>query len=124
MKGFEDLDVWKEGCKIAIAIYDVTSKGHFLRDFGLQDQLRRCAVSIPSNIAEGKERESIKELIRYLYIAKGSSAELRTQLVIANKIGYLTDKLYIELSSDAITISRMLGSFIRKLKENSKAKKA
>jgi four helix bundle protein len=116
MKSFEDLDVWQEGCKMATDIYELTSKGEFAKDFGLRDQIRRCSVSIPSNIAEGKERESVNELIRYLYISKGSSAELKTQLFIAHKVGYMTEDTYSYLSEKTTRISRMLGSFIKKLK--------
>ena len=116
MKSFENLNVWQDGCKIAIEIYHVTGKGDFTKDFGLRDQIRRCAVSIPSNIAEGKERETVKELLRYLYIAKGSAAELRTQLFIANKIGYLNEQTYMDLTERIIKVSAMLGKFIKMLK--------
>ncbi|MEN8263531.1 MAG: four helix bundle protein [Nitrospirota bacterium] len=115
--GFEGLEVWKEGCNISIEIYGVTNRGAFTKDFGLRDQIRRCAVSIPSNIAEGKERETVKELIRYLYIAKGSAAELKTQLFIAYKIGYLVEQKYKDLSDNTIRISGMLGKFIKTLKD-------
>ena len=116
MKSFEDLAVWQEGCKIAKEIYQVTGEGDFTKDFGLRDQIRRCAVSIPSNIAEGKERETVKELIRYLYSAKGSTAELRTQLFIANKIGYLNERTHIDLAEKIVKVSAMLGKFIKMLK--------
>ena len=95
MKNFEDLNIWKQGCQLAIDIYQVTGKEQFARDFGLRDQIRRSAVSIPSNISEGKERETLTELIRFLYIAKGSAAELKTQLYIAQKVGYLDSDIYI-----------------------------
>lgn len=124
MKRFEDLDVWKEGCNIAIEIYGVTNDGAFSKDFGLRDQIRRCAVSVPSNIAEGKERETVKELIRYLYIAKGSAAELRTQLFIAYNVGYVNNKMHDQLSEKINRVSRMLGSFIRTLKSGKGAKGA
>ena len=117
MHSFDNLNIWQEGCNIAIEIYGVTNKGEFTRDFGLRDQIRRCSVSIPSNIAEGKERETVSELIRYLYIAKGSAAELRTQLFIAYKVGYVNNETYIQLSEKIVRVSRMLGSFIKKLKE-------
>jgi four helix bundle protein len=116
VKSFENLDIWQDGCKIATEIYHVTGEGDFSKDFGLRDQIRRCAVSIPSNIAEGKERETLKELLRYLYIAKGSAAELRTQLFIANKIGYLNEQTYMDLTERIIKVSAMLGKFIKTLK--------
>lgn len=116
MKAFKELDVWEEGCNIAVEIYSVTNKGEFAKDFGLRDQIRRCAVSVPSNIAEGKERETVNELIRYLYIAKGSAAELRTQLYIAYQIGYLHEHIYKELLERVVNVSSMLGKFIKTLK--------
>ena len=122
--GFEGLDVWKEGCNIAVEIYGVTNNGPFSKDFGLRDQIRRCAVSIPSNIAEGKERESVRELIRYLYIAKGSAAELKTQLLISSKVGYLDKQSFINLSEKIERISGMLGSFIRTLKGGKECEKS
>ena len=119
MKNFEDLDIWKQGCQLAIDIYQVTGKEQFARDFGLRDQIRRSAVSIPSNISEGKERETLRELIRFLYIAKGSAAELKTQLYIAQKVGYLDSDIYLDFNTRVTTLSRKIGSFIRKLKGSS-----
>lgn len=119
MKSFEDLDIWKEGCQLAIDLYQVTGKDQFARDFGLRDQIRRSAVSIPSNISEGKERETLRELIRYLYIAKGSAAELKTQLYIAQRVGYLESDTYLDFNKRVITLSKKIGSFIRKLKGSS-----
>ncbi len=116
MNSFKELDVWKAGCSIAVEIYEITNKGEFGKDFGLRDQMRRCSVSIPSNIAEGKERETVNELKRYLYIAKGSAAELRTQLLISYKISYLDKKTFTYLSEKVEKLSQMLGSFIKKLK--------
>lgn len=84
---FEDLEVWQEAVSLAVEIYGVSKSGALSQDFGLRDQLQRAAVSVASNIAEGKERETIPELIRYLYVAKGSSGELKTQLIIAQRIG-------------------------------------
>ena len=76
-KSFEDLEVWKRSSRLAVEIYSALRD---CRDFSLKDQMTRAAVSIPSNIAEGAERYSDKEFARFLYIARGSSAELRTQL--------------------------------------------
>src|SRR5580765_7300739 len=73
---FEDLQVWQEAASLAVEVYAVSKNGDFSQDFGFRDQLLRSAVSIAANIAEGKERETIPEFIRYLYIAKGSSGEL------------------------------------------------
>ena len=91
---FEDLECWREATSLAIEVYQASSDGEINKDFVLREQIRRAAVSIASNIAEGKERETIAEFIRFLYIARGSAGELRTQLYIANKIGYLNDDRY------------------------------
>ena len=122
MARFEDLDVWKEGCNIAVEIYGVTNIGKFAKDFGLRDQIRRSSVSIPSNIAEGKERETVKELVRYLYISKGSAAELKTQLLIAHKVGYVNAQTYTYFSERILKVSKMLGSFIKTLKSKKSEK--
>ena len=81
---FEDLKVWQEGIKLTVDIYNELKD---CRDFGLRDQMQKASVSIPSNIAEGYDRHSNKEYIHFLYIAKGSCSELRTQLYIALKTG-------------------------------------
>ena len=80
--------------------------------------MRRAAVSISSNIAEGKERETVPEFIRYLYIAKGSAGELRTQLIIAGRIGYLKEEKVKILINDTEIIGAMIGNLIKRLKEN------
>jgi len=74
---------------LAVSIYKITADGDLAKDFGLKDQLRRAAISIPSNLAEGDERDTDKDAVRFFYIAKGSIAELRTQLQIAFEIGYM-----------------------------------
>ena len=80
---FEQLDVWKRSCQLSIKVYNIFAK---IKDNGLYNQITRAAVSVPSNIAEGSERQTTKEFIQFLYIAKGSVAELRTQLYIAGKL--------------------------------------
>ena len=109
MIGFERLDVWKEGCRLTVDIYSELQK---CRDNGLRDQMQRAAVSIPSNIAEGSERQSEKEFIQFLYIAKGSCAELRTQLYIASKIGAIPAASCTALVTRCKSVSRMLQSLI------------
>jgi len=113
---FEDLDCWQEAVSLASEIYECTSQGEFSKDFGLRDQLRRSVVSIASNVAEGKERETVNEFVRFLYIAKGSAGELRTQLHIAENIGYLTSGKARELREKAERISAMLANLIKTLK--------
>lgn len=97
MGGFRDLNVWQKGKELAVQIYGITQKEPFNRDYGFKDQIRRAAVSIPSNIAEGDERGSNKDCVRFFYMAKGSLAELQTQLEIAYAIGYLDEQLMKDL---------------------------
>ena len=101
---------------MAVKIYEMSQEGTLAKDFGLRDQIRRAAVSIPSNIAEGFERESKAEFKRYLLIAKGSCGELRTQLFIANAIKAIEKQRCDELISECTEISSMLSGLIRHLK--------
>ena len=118
----EDIEIWKRSCRLAVEIYKLTGQGPFDKDWGLRDQIRRAAVSIPSNIAEGFERESSAEFKRFLLIAKGSCGELRTQLYIAQALGYIA-KLEVErLIGECIEISSMISSLISHLKKNKKLK--
>jgi len=111
--GFRELLVWQKSKALAVAIYKCTSHGAFARDFGLRDQIRRAAVSVPSNITEGEERDTNRESIHFLYIAKGSLAELMTQLEIAQEIGYLEQAESHDLVHECAQIGRMLGSLIK-----------
>jgi four helix bundle protein len=92
------------------------------KDFGLRDQIRRSAVSIPSNIAEGDERDTDKESIRFFYIAKGALAELRTQLQIAHEIGYICEDLFSSLDGRYERLAKMIGALIRARGERRGAK--
>lgn len=111
--GFRELKVWQRAKDLAIYIYQISNCGSFSRDFGLRDQIRRAAVSAPSNIAEGDERDTNKDAVRFLYIAKGSLAEVITQTIIAHEIGYLneTERNYIEQECESL--GKMLGSLIK-----------
>jgi len=102
---FESLDVWKRSCRLATRIY---AELQDCRDFGLKDQMTRAGVSVASNIAEGYERGSSKDFIRFLNIAKGSAAELRTQLYIAEQIGVIEIQKRKRLVAETIVIGRML----------------
>lgn len=109
MNAFEDLEVWKKSCRLAVELYNVLRQ---CNDYGLKDQMTRAAVSIPSNIAEGAERRTKKEFINFLSIAKGSAAELRTQIYIASKVGLLSPAAGKQFSSELKTISAMLQKLI------------
>lgn len=121
-KKIEDMDVWKRGCRLAIEIYNATNNRSFDRDWGLRDQIRRSAVSIPSNIAEGYERESSAEFKRFLLIAKGSCGELRTQLYIAQALDYILKTKVEQMIDECKEISSMMSGLIRHLrtKKNNK----
>ncbi len=114
VKRFEDLDVWKESMRLAIDIYK-NLKG--CKDFRLKDQIQRSAVSIPSNISEGYDRGTNKEYIQFLHIARGSCAELRTQLYVAKEIGVLEETLASSFIKTTQKISAMLYNLIKVRKE-------
>ena len=103
-QSFEDLDVWKRACQLSVRIYEVLRE---CREFGLRNQMQRAAVSIASNVAEGAERGG-KDFMRFLNIARGSAAELRTQCYIACRIGILTAEQTTLLVAELKEISRML----------------
>ena len=109
IKGFEDLEVWKNAMQLVVAIYAEFREN---KDYSFKDQIQRAAVSIPSNIAEGYERQTNKEFIQFLYIAKGSSAELQTQLYIAQKLDYIVKDKAVELIDKSKRISSMIYNLI------------
>lgn len=97
---------------MAVNIYRITNRGSFATDYGLRDQIRRAAVSISSNIAEGDELDTDKQAIKYFFYAKGSVAELLTQIIISLEIGYIDDKAYEEIEKECKAISSMLTRLI------------
>ncbi len=112
MKNVTGLSVWQKGIVLVVEIYRLVKKLPKEELYSLSDQMRRAAVSIPSNIAEGKNRSSDKEFIRFLYIAKGSTAEIETQLFICVKLGYL-EKSDIENAENLCTeIAKILNTMI------------
>jgi len=110
---FEELKVWQRAKDLAVYIYKITGLGKFGKDFGLRDQVRRAAVSIPSNIAEGDEHGTDKQSVRFFYIAKGSTAELLTQTIIGLEIGYLDNESFTHIQTECKAISAMLTRLIR-----------
>jgi four helix bundle protein len=106
---FEDFIAWQKARRLTAEIYKVTNKGYFSRDFGLKDQIRRAAVSSMSNLAEGFERGRPGEFHQFLSIAKGSCAELRTQLYVALDAGYLDSSEFEVLMNQATEVGRILG---------------
>ncbi|SDL09078.1 four helix bundle protein [Catalinimonas alkaloidigena] len=112
---FEDLDVWKEGVQLSVAMYKALAG---CRDFGLRDQMQRASVSVPSNIAEGFERNSNQDFVRFLTIARASCGELRTQLYIAIDIGILSPEVGGALIAHTRKVSAMLSKYIQIRKEH------
>lgn len=112
---YENLEVWQKSVDLSVQVYGLLKE---CRDYGFKDQICRAAVSIASNIAEGMERDSRKEAIHFLHIAKGSCAEVRTQLIIAKRIGYISELDVNSLSSGAESVSRMLHALATSLKPN------
>ena len=108
VRDYRDLKVWQAGLELAEAVYAVTTDFPKAEVFGLISQLRRAAVSIPSNIAEGHARDSTKEFLRFISIALGSLAELETQLTLACRLGFLERKKLEELTEQTNAIGRML----------------
>jgi four helix bundle protein len=113
MGNFQNLRVWQISKDLAIKIYKLTSIPAFSKDFGLRDQIQRSSVSISSNIAEGDELETDKQAIRHFFIAKGSAAELLTQLIISHEIGYIDSETMESLINECKIISVMLTKLIR-----------
>ncbi len=114
MSNYENLKVWHRAIELAVSIYKLTGENkYFQKDFGLRDQVRRASVSISSNISEGDELGSDKQAIRQFYIAKGSSAELYTQLIISSKIGYIKSEEMEFLTNECKGISGMLANLIK-----------
>jgi four helix bundle protein len=113
MGNFEKLNVWNKAKDLAVSVYKISCHGELARDYGLRDQIRRSAISIPSNIAEGDELDTDRHSIKYFHIAKGSSAELLTQGIIAHEIGYLDKKTFDHINMECRAISGMLTKLIR-----------
>ena len=107
---FEDLEIWKESIWISLEIYKIMNR---CTDFGFKDQIQRSAISVPSNISEGFERQTNKEFIQFLFIAKGSCGELRTQIHLGYHLKYINKEEYDILLDKAKMLSSKIGSFIK-----------
>lgn len=115
ISNFEELMVWQKSKVLCLAIYEVTRKAPFSKDFALRDQIVRAGISIMSNIAEGFERYHAKDFKRLLSIARGSAAEVRSHLHIAHGVGYLSDPQFQQLTDSCREISRMIAALHRKI---------
>lgn len=118
IKNFEDLEIWKSARGLAKEIYRLTSDQKFSKDFRFRDQIRSAAVSIMSNIAEGYERSGNQEFVQFLYIAKGSCGEVRSQLYVAADQAYIAQKNCDELTQVFKRLSIMINNLIDYLKSS------
>jgi four helix bundle protein len=112
MGNFQELKVWQRAKDLAVSIHRVIESASFARDYCLKDQMWRSAISIPSNIAEGDELNTNKQSVKFFYIAKGSTAELLTQVIIAHEIGYLDKPRFDQIKEECHAISSMLARLI------------
>lgn len=112
---FEDITAWQKARELTKLVYEVTKDGSFSKDFGLRDQMRRAAISMMSNIAEGFDRGGRKEFIQFLSIAKGSTGEVKSQLYIALDQNYVTKDIFNNAFSLAEEVNRLIFSLIKYL---------
>lgn len=116
LNSFEEIIAWQKARELNVEIYRITNSNDiFNKDYGLRDQMRRSSISISSNIAEGFERETTKEFIRFLYIAKASAGEFRSQLYLASNLGYISGNEFQKLNLKVNDISKLLSGFIKYL---------
>lgn len=109
IRRFEDLIAWQKARELTKRIYSLTQQGNFERDYGLRDQIRRAAVSVMSNLAEGFDRGGRAEFHQFLVIAKGSSAEVRSQLYVALDVGYISQSEFDHVFSMAEEVTKIIG---------------
>ena len=115
-KPHKNLDVWKKSLDLIIRVYKLTKDFPHYEYYGIVAQMRRAALSISSNIAEGAARQTKKEFIQHLYIAQGSLSELDTQFEIAKSLGYLVSNELIHISELAVRVDKMITGLIKSLK--------
>lgn len=116
IQSFTDLEVWKEGHKLVILLYRETESFPQKEVFALTNQMRRCVVSITSNIAEGFSRQSYKDKTQFYCIAQGSLTELQNQLLIARDVGFLSKERFKKLADQSVTVHKILSGLIKKSK--------
>lgn len=110
---FEDLNVYKDALSLMVRVYEILQKDQLKKEFSLADQMKRATLSISNNVAEGFERETDKELIRFLYFSKGSAGEVRNILNVLIAINYIDEDEYKELRNKVMDISKQLSNFIK-----------
>ena len=112
---FEDIDAWREARKLVNMIYDVSNNGNFSNDYGLRDQIRRASISAMSNISEGFDRETNKEFIQFLIIARASVSEVKSHMYVALDRKYLSIEEFDSIYNQANTVINLINGFIRYL---------
>lgn len=122
MRPHEKLDVWKNSVELVTRIYDATRQFPSDERYGLTSQIRRAAVSIPANLAEGAARMHDKEFLNFISIAQGSSSELETELLIANNLGYLKDDELLRIVNDVNLVARQMIGLSNHLKNKVRSK--
>jgi four helix bundle protein len=115
LKNYKELKVWQKSYQFCLDIYKLTKGFSKEERYGLTSQIRRSAVSVPSNIAEGYGRKSTPEYLRFLYIAYGSNCELETQLLLTGDLGYIKSDKFKEIQKDLAEVERMLKALIKSL---------
>ncbi len=116
IKKFTDLIAWQKGHRLVISVYQVTSLFPRSETYALTDQMRRCVVSVTSNIAEGFNRQSSKEKVQFYYMALGSLTELQNQLLVAKDVNYLAEKEFSKLANETVEVSKLINGLIKCLK--------
>jgi four helix bundle protein len=116
VRDFRQLSVWEKSHLLALAVYRSTSRFPVAEQYGLTSQLRRCATSVPSNIAEGCGRDTEADFARFLTMALGSASELEYQLIPAHDLGYLASTEHGQLSTAVVEVKKMLGGLLARLK--------
>ena len=117
-RAFEEIEVWQKARELTREIYALTEKGSFSRDFSLKDQIRRACISVMSNIAEGHDRGGTREFVQFLSIAKGSIAEVKSQLYVAMDCGYIERSDFSKLLAEGNEIGRMIGGLMKYLRKS------
>ena len=116
IRSFMDLDAWKKGHELVVATYQITKQFPKEELFGITNQMRRCAVSITSNIAEGFSRQSYKEKVQFYSIALGSVTELQNQFLISKDVGYISSEQFSEFENQLVTVHKIISGLIRSSK--------
>lgn len=118
MHNFKELAIWQKGMNVAMECYKITNQFPKDEQFNLTNQLRRAAVSVPSNISEGSSRKSDKDFNRFLHISLGSLFELETQLILSEKLGYIKGPTFNKMENQISELQRMIYGFSNKISDN------